>query len=273
MNVIGNEFARLGVPRPALLPLRWGRDTDLLVSAIQGLDPWLKDGCPRVLREGYLPQPVVRFTGERDDAGVLQDGFLTAFVNLSCVQRVSGPERHVELFDGWIAALSALGIHAGRLTIRGDLSVWQRGSVSGVTLFCDCDGVGFSDAVLLWHTDEPGRMATDIGSGLERLRWLLSAGSWRSAAFGDAPARCSTDTLDAVRTATLMVMNGIAPSGRGPRHALHRVLRRIPPELAAVGLGRLVRHQRAYWSAVGVPGPPWPVVATAIEDGVLGYGA
>lgn len=115
------ELADHGVHRPPLLPIRWGRDTDLLISAIQGLDPWLKDGANRVWREGFLPQPVVRFTGERDAGGRLRDGFLTSFVNLSCVQRISGVDRHVELLDAWLDALSAVGIHAGRLRITGNL--------------------------------------------------------------------------------------------------------------------------------------------------------
>lgn len=115
-----------GVEGPTLLPLRWGRDTDLLVSAIQGLDPWLKDGTDRIWREGFLPQPVVRFTGERDAQGRLVDGFLTSFVNLSSVVRIDGPERHVELLDMWLDALSAVGLHAGRLEMSGALEIWKR---------------------------------------------------------------------------------------------------------------------------------------------------
>jgi len=269
LDTIGREFARLNVPRAPLLPLRWRRDTDLVISAIQGLDPWLKDGQSRVCREGYLPQLVVRFTGERDEHGQLVDGFLTSFVNVSCVQRVPDVKRHVELLDGWIGALSAVGIHAGRLTIHGDLTPWQRDRVSGLTLFVDCDGLGTSDAVLLWNTASPGHMATDIGSGLERLRWLLSPDSWSQTVFGDDAQLWPVDVLDAIRTATLLVMNGIRASSRGPGSAIQRVLHRVPRSMAAAGLGRLVRAQRAYWVAAGATGPGWPSVTTVIEDSVL----
>lgn len=139
---VGRQFAQAGVLSSPLLPLRWHRDTDFTISAIQGLDPWLKDGADRVWREGYLPQPVVRFTGERDDQGNLRDGYLTAFVNLSCVTRIASAGRHVELLDAWIGGLSAIGIHASRLAVHGDLTVWHRGPVSGITMFCDCDGQG-----------------------------------------------------------------------------------------------------------------------------------
>jgi len=135
-------LAARGIRRDALLPIRWHRDTDLCISAIQALDPWLKDAEPRVWREGFLPQPVVRFTGERGPDGQLLDGFLTAFVNLSCVTRITSVERHVKLLDAWISAFSAAGLHAGRLTLHGDLDVWTRDSVAGITIAIDADGVG-----------------------------------------------------------------------------------------------------------------------------------
>lgn len=258
-----------GVHRPPLLPIRWGRDTDLLISAIQGLDPWLKDGADQVWREGFLPQPVVRFTGERDADGRLRDGFLTSFVNLSCVQRISCVDQHVELIDVWLTALSAAGIHAGRLRIAGRLQVWGRGPVSGVTLHMSCDGIGFADAVLLWHTADPRRLATDLGSGLERLRWLMSPRSWAETVFGTDAKHFDVDLLDAVRTGALLLLAGIRPGGHGAGAAVHRVARRIPVTLAASGLGRLVRTQRAYWAAIGVVGPPWPQVAEILEAEVL----
>lgn len=265
---VGRQFAQAGVLSSPLLPLRWHRDTDFTISAIQGLDPWLKDGADRVWREGYLPQPVVRFTGERDDQGNLRDGYLTAFVNLSCVTRIASAGRHVELLDAWIGGLSAIGIHASRLAVHGDLTVWHRGPVSGITMFCDCDGARVSDAVLLWHTADRSRLATDIGSGLERLRWLLSQHSWAEITFGGSAREWPTDLLDAVRTATLLVMTGIRPGPRGAGYGLRRVLSRIPAPLARSGLGRLVRLQRVYWSALGVTGPEWPQLSTLIEDGV-----
>jgi hypothetical protein len=269
IDAMQTVLAGHGVPRPSLLPIRWDRDTDLLISAIQGLDPWLKDGADRVWREGFLPQPVVRFTGERGRDGRLRDGFLTSFVNLSCVQRVPDVERHVELLDAWIEGLSAVGIHAGRLHIAGSLAVWERQTVRGLTLHIECDGTGFADAVLLRNASEPSRMATDLGSGLERLRWLLSPTTWAETVFGGEAQRFDVDMLDAVRTATLLVMAGIRPSARGAGGALRRVALRIPEEMAASGLGRLVRVQRRYWTEVGMAGGPWPQVSEVIEATAL----
>lgn len=262
-------FGNHGIPSAPLLPIRWGRETDLLISAVQGLDPWLKDGGGQVLREGFLPQPVVRFTGERDQDGRLQDGFLTSFVNLSCVVRIDSARTHVALLDLWIEALSAAGIHAGRLEITGRLETWDRSSVSGITLHIAADGVGFADAVLLWHSVNPSFMATDLGTGLERILWLESGSEWGQTVFGHLAAQFDLDLLDAVRTATLLTMAGIRPSSRGAGAGLRRICQRIPAEIASSGLGRLVATQRTYWAEMGLAGAPWPQLANVIEDEVL----
>ncbi len=260
---------RHGIGRAEALPLRWRRDTDLTISAVQALDPWLKDGARRVWREGHLPQPVVRFTGDRDADSRLKDGFLTSFVNVSCVQRVAHVEQHVDLIDMWIEVLSALGVHAGRLRMHGDLRVWRRGPVEGITLFIDCDGTSVGDAVLLWHGADPSLMATDLGSGLERLRWVISGQRWPTLIHSTLASHADTDTLDAVRTATLLLMSGVRPAARGPGAAVRRVARYVPPHLAALGLSRAVRVYHAYWTEVGVRGIGWPHVCSLLEAVVL----
>lgn len=266
---ISATFGARGISTAEPLPIRWGRDTDLTISAIQALDPWLKDGINRVWREGFITQPVIRFTAERDCDNQLEPGYLTSFINLSCVQRIANVAEHAAIIDIWIEAMSAIGIHAGRLSIGGQLNVWRRGRVSGITLFLTCDGIAFADAVLLWHTGSTDHLATDLGSGLERIRWLLAQHDWAETVFGDVSHRWSLDLLDSIRTATLMVMAGIRPSSRGAGAALRRVLRPVPSEMAAAGLGRLVRAQRAYWTQAGMTGISWPHIATIIENEVL----
>lgn len=153
--------------------------------------------------------------------------------------------------------------------MSGSLEVWQRETVSGITLHMNCDGRDCADAVLLWHTADPSHMATDLGSGLERLLWLLSPVSWAGTVFGADAERVDIDVLDAIRTAVLLVMAGIRSSGDGAGGALRRVAHRIPVKMAVSGLGRLVRAQRMYWTDVGMSGPVWPQVTEVVEGTVL----
>lgn len=64
-------------------------------------------------------------------------------------------------------------------------------------------------------------------------------------------------------------MSGVRPGRQGAGYSLRRLLQRIPPSVAAAGLGRLVRQQRGYWAQIGVTGSEWPQVSMTIEDGVL----
>jgi hypothetical protein len=269
LALIEETSAAHGVPRAPLLPLRWGAETDLTISAVQALDPYLKDGQPFTYRRGFLPQPVVRFTGPRDERGRLREGVLTSFINVSCVQPVASVREHVQLIDMWLTVLSRLGLHASHLEFRGDLSVWSRGPVQGVTLHILHAGLPIGDAVLLWNREHPENLATDLGSGLERLRWTLDRRDWPTLVFGAAARSSDPDTLDAIRTATLLVGSGIRPSARGPGSAIRRVLRVVPAAAAATGLGRAVRDAHTYWSLAGPLSMPPVQVATVVETTCL----
>lgn len=57
LATLESAFADLGVPRAECLPLRWGRETELTISAVQALDPYLKHRQPAPYCRGFLPSP------------------------------------------------------------------------------------------------------------------------------------------------------------------------------------------------------------------------
>lgn len=132
LAALESAFADLGVPRAAPLPLRWGRETELTISAVQALDPYLKHRRPVPFRQGFLPQPVVRLTGKRDEHGKLRDGFLTSFVNTSRIQPISDVSAYGTILDEWLTVLSRLGLHARHIKIYGSLRTWRRREVEGL---------------------------------------------------------------------------------------------------------------------------------------------
>jgi hypothetical protein len=269
LDTLESAFAKQGITRGRLLPLHGLGDAELTFSAVQALDPYLKRGESYTYSAGYLPQPVVRFTGERDERGALRPGFLTSFVNVSCVRPVASAAEHVELIDAWVSVLSALGFHAGQLRVAGRLEVWQRGPVSGITLHIHHEERPLGDAVLLWRTDDPMVLATDIGSGLERLRWLLSGRPWAEVVHGELARSAEAGQLDAIRTATLLIGSRIYPAARGPGSAVRRVLsgqQRGPSEL---GFSRAVRLNHRFWDRVSPLPVCWPEICRHVDDEML----
>jgi hypothetical protein len=265
LDTLETSFAREGAARDACLPLRWGRETELTISAVQALDPLLKDGRPHTYRSGFLAQPVVRFTGQRDATGLLKDGFLTSFVNVSRVQQVRSLDDYGAVLDGWLTTLSRLGFHARHLRIHGTLRPWRRRQVEGITLrFAHLD-LTLGDIVLLWHTDHPDRQAVDLGTGLERLAWARTQTRWHDLIYGRFAQAAPPATLDAIRTATLLLGSGIAPAARGAGGVTRRVVSAIDPDAGRLGVSAIVRDAYDYWSLLSPLSVPWPEAAHGID--------
>lgn len=267
LHNLETAFANAGAPRDDCLPLRWGRDTELTISAVQALDPLLKDGKHQTYRRGFLPQPVVRFTGERDASGNLCDGFLTSFVNVSRVQPIERPDEYGAILDGWLSVLSQLGFHARHLSIHGTLTPWRRREVAGITLHFRHLNLGIGDIVLLWNADDPTRMAVDLGTGLERLAWARTRQSWSGLIYGDFAQSASPATLDAIRTVTLLLGHGITPAARGAGAITRRVIGTLAPDAVRLGVSAIVREMFDYWTLFGELRVPWPAVVCLIESG------
>jgi hypothetical protein len=266
LDRLESAFGEHGVPRAPALPLRWRRETDLTISAIQALDPYLKYRQPYVYRAGYLPQPVVRFTGRRDATGRLEDGFLTSFVNVSRIEPVKTIDDHATIFDSWMGVLSRLGLHARHIELFGNLRVWQRGPVEGITLRYRHAGLELGDIVLLWNARDPSYMVADLGTGLERLRWIISRWAWLDVVHGRLAHVVDPDVLDALRTAVLLIGSGITPAAHGPGSAVRRLLRLIPQDIAPLGLSSAVREFHSYWALTMTDMSPWAEVTCRMEQ-------
>ncbi|NWF28286.1 hypothetical protein HW130_18760 [Streptomyces sp. PKU-EA00015] len=236
------------------------------MSAVQALDPLLKDGRPTTYRSGFLPQPVVRFTGERDGKGDLLDGYLTSFVNVSRVQPIQSIDEYAAVLDDWLYVLSQLGFHARHISLYGQLKVWYRRQVAGVTLMFRHLDLTLGDIVLLWNIEHPQRMAVDLGTGLERLAWARTLQNWNELVFGSLAGAAPDSTLDALRTATLLLGNGITPAARGAGGITRRVLSTLTPASMRLGVSAAVRSSHHYWTTIAALPVPWPAIAATIEQ-------
>lgn len=266
LDDLADGFRNQGIARDDCLPLRWGRDTELTISAIQALDPLLKDGRAVTHRQGFIPQPVVRLNAKREPSGALSAGHLTSFVNTSCVLPISAVEEYATTFDAWLSVLSRLGLHARHISLYGDLSVWRRREVEGITLrFRHLDHT-FGDQVLLWNAANPDRLAVDLGTGLEQLAWTRTDQPWDQLIFADLATVAPPPLLDALRTATLLFGSGIRPASRGPGSITRRVIAPLRQRGVGLGVSAAVRRFDHFWSTVTPMSTPWPSVVSMIED-------
>lgn len=116
-----------------------------------------------------------------------------------------------------------------------------------------------------------GRMAVDLGTGLERLAWARTRMNWHRLVYGRFARAAPTGTLDAIRTATLLIGHGITPAARGPGGITRRVVGTISPDAVPLGVSAFVRTSYDYWSLFGPLSVSWPAVVAAIEKELLLY--
>jgi hypothetical protein len=138
--------------------------------------------------------------------------------------------------------------------------------VAGVTLRFRHLDLTLGDIVLLWNIENPQHMAVDLGTGLERLAWARTLRSWDELIFGSLTGAAPPSTLDALRTATLLLGNGIMPAARGAGGVTRRVLGTLAPESVRLGVSTAVRASHQYWTTTTTLPVPWPAVATTIEQ-------
>lgn len=265
LATLQSAFAEQSVPRAPCLPLRWGHETELIISAIQAMDPVLKVGLPTPYRQGFIPQPVIRLTAKRLPNGNVADGFLTSFVNTSRVELIPDVAAYASAFDELLTVLSCLSMHARHISFHGRLAVWHRRQVAGVSLHFRHADMPVGDVVLLWNTDRPDRLVLDLGTSLERLAWARSRISWPALVLGPRAASVPVAVLDALRTATLLIGNGIDPAARGVGSITRRLLRLSHADASFPTACRAARESLHYWNLVQPTKRCWPDVVVVME--------
>lgn len=121
------------------------------------------------------------------------------------------------------------------------------------------------DIVLLWNATNPARMAVDLGTALERLAWARSRRPWRDLIFGRWAHTAPPNVLDALRTATLLLANGITPAARGAGSITRRVLATVPADHSPFGFSAVIRTHHEFWSTLAALPVAWPETTRVLE--------
>jgi hypothetical protein len=108
-------------------------------------------------------------------------GFLTSFVNVSRVEPIKTVDDHAAILDSWTGVLSRLGLHGRHLELFGNLRVWRRGPVEGITLRYRHAGLELGDIVLAHVVD------SDVLDAVRTTILLIGPGSHRPPADQETP--------------------------------------------------------------------------------------
>ncbi len=197
----------------------------------------------------FVAQPVIRLQ-ERRSVG-LTEGFSTSFIHAATECWNADANIHVTMLDAWLSAFSALGFYAGGLCLMPDQlnNDWAGLSVPAESIRINYRGleIGIANFFLVPLSDGSHAVLSDIGVGAERLSWAINKSGSYFDAIGPLVSLENSISLDAIRTAVLMVGSGVRPDVKGHGSKLRAILMEAPGIESRVNLFELVRYYYVQW--------------------------
>ncbi|MEG8280620.1 hypothetical protein Q5694_30790 [Streptomyces sp. AHA2] len=269
-------FRGRGLTPFAIDPTGVARDTDLIVSALQYLDPVVHDGAPRPQGLQILSQPCVRWRylpGAGRDEGVS-----SSFVNLSSLEADEGDLLHrvPAHLDLWLDGLSAIGLHAREITVALTDEECAYGPYRGCR--ADVNSAGIELGEINWYYEVDGPTAPDFsvidcGFSFERMAWAAAA---RQEPYHDLLSPLYLVGVanggvlnDRCRTLSLLALSGVRPGSRGPRRYVRRLTDElVAPFLRGVNIRGCLHHAARFWEQFLPAGSLTPTAVDAASAAV-----
>jgi len=216
-DFLSQHFADNGHTVVAPLPLINRGGTTLFVCAgVQILDPIIHQEAPIPSDPVFVAQPVLR-TQFIDCVG---EGTSTSFINVSTCQINVDQGEHFRCLQTWIDLFVRLGLNKDDFYFKTKPYEQQWGDrvVKGEKMFIVYDGLEIGDASYVPNLPQKNRTdlsLSDIGFGLERIKWIMQGGSYFEA-LGEGLVVTGIDevAIACCHTLSLLAGEGLRPSNK-----------------------------------------------------------
>ncbi len=209
-------FSHLGFKPISPLPIVNEGGNTLFVSAgVQVIDDIIHREGQLISVPEFVAQPVLR-TQYLD--GVFE-GSSTSFVNVSTEAVNVDPKKHFDYFQKWLEIFYGLGMESSKFTFthRSIEKMWGSKSFDSFEIFVYYDGLEIGDASFNYNVPQSTReniTFSDIGFGLERIRWILRGGSYFDNFNSKTNSEISLPALAFANTLALLSGSGLKPSNK-----------------------------------------------------------
>jgi hypothetical protein len=248
------------------------RGTLFLGSGLQILEPVIFDESPQFKGPLFIHQPVVRlnYLSRTQHAG-----YGTSFVNLCTEQTRATAADYLVHLDLWLIAIrSTLGM---KVEVALENCQWRGGPFEGTQLNVFAAGVLVGDAIFIESAS--GGASTllpivDFSFGLERLVGAANGSRdfWPYVGpLPDSALAAHRTGLDAIKTATLLVLAGVSPSARRHGRELRRLYRRIAVQPPIRDTLEVARYFADYWRdflPANSPASGYPLAEVNVVEGM-----
>lgn len=216
-NFLNQYFAKNGFDVESPIPLVNKNGTTLFICAgVQILDSVIHQETPIPQKSSFVTQPVLR-TQFIDCVG---EGTSTSFINVSTCQLNISRQEHFQHLQTWVDLFLQLGLKETDLYFKTKPYEQQWGDkvIKSEKIFIIYDGLEIGDASYVENLPQKGRpnlSLSDIGFGLERVKWIMQGGSYFDV-LGNGRISDNIDGVSAVYSHTLSLLagEGLKPSNK-----------------------------------------------------------
>jgi len=251
-DFLNRYFAQKGFKVVSPIPLLNENGTTLFTCAgVQILDPIIHQEGPIPQEPTFVAQPVLR-TQFIDN---IEEGSSTSFINVSTCQLNISRQEHFQHLQAWIDLFIQLGLREADLYFKTKPyeQRWGDKTVKSEKIFIVYDGLEIGDASYVEDLPQNGRpnlSLSDIGFGLERIKWVMQGGSYFDA-LGSGRVASSIDGVSAVCSHTLSLLSGegLKPSNKAQGYRFRLFSKKLVSNTLGGHLGtqEQVRDYYKYW--------------------------
>lgn len=188
--------------------------TLFVCAGVQVLDGVIhrEDNLP--LGKLFVAQPVVR-TQFMDQ---VEEGISTCFINIATEIVNPSPEAHFESLDDWLVLLSQLGFQRSEFffLLTSKERKWGSKKFRSEDFRIRYAGISLGTAMYIHDVSQENRpciQISDIGLGLERIRWILSGGKYLDKLVeNETLSALDPQLIDYCRSLALLSGSGVKPS-------------------------------------------------------------
>lgn len=216
-DFLNNHFKKRGFSVNAPIPLINKNGTTLFVCAgVQVLDSVIHNETPIPSEPIYVAQPVLR----TQFIDIISEGTSTSFINASTCQLNIGRNEHYQYLQTWIDLFIDLGLNKDDFSFKTKPyeQQWGDKTVKSEKMFIVYDGLEIGDASYVQDLPQqtrPNLTLSDIGFGLERVKWILQGGSYFDVLGNGRVSKSVTGEIAVCsHTLALLAGEGLKPSNK-----------------------------------------------------------
>lgn len=190
-------------------------DTVFVSAGIQPLLKSYRDGKINDKTKMYLSQPVIR-TQYSDS---IKEGTSLAFINTTTASFNNSESEHLKMIQDWYELLFELGMKKDDITSRSDIieTKWGDLKLKGNRIFHYYKNLELGDTTFFTKVESQNNnlnleTMSDLGFGLERLRWKLTNNSYYDL-YSNSSA-ISSEIKAYLSAIALLTVNKIKPSNK-----------------------------------------------------------